>query len=111
MKNLNLNNPKNLEKVNLIFFCTHSLFIASLSLGWKTCLEKYVLVNSHLGNHTNLGKPILDDIIISASSDPVNLENVKKKGKIQKNKYLENERSSLVEMKSIFHDFLNGFFW
>ena len=45
-------------------------------------------------------------------SDSLNLETVEKKGKkIQNIEYPKSEKSLLEESKTIFHNFLNAFFW
>ena len=50
-------------------------------------------------------------MIMPISSDPLNLENVERKGKnYKKNKHLENKKSFLDEIKRIFHNILNAFF-
>ena len=60
----------------------------------------------------NLRKPVLNFLIILVSSDLLHLENVKRKRKkVQKIEFFQNEKSSLDIRKSIFIIFWNAFFW
>ena len=50
-------------------------------------------------------------MIISVSFISLNLENVGKGKKVQKFEYLEYEKRFSDEIKSIFYNFRNSFFW
>ena len=50
----------------------------------------------------NLCKPFYDIKVNPVSSNPLNLENVERKEKMQKIEYLQNKKSFLDEIKNIF---------
>ena len=63
--------------------------VTGLSLSCKTSLERFLFW-----------------------CDVLNLKTVERKGKKRQNiEYLKNEKSVLEEIKTIFHNFLNPFFW
>ena len=104
--------------------------VTSLSPGWvqNVCRKIPFELIYHLANFAaqiqsgfwvipkitfaNLCKAYHDVIIIPASAVLSNLKNPGQgEGKLQKTEYLENEKSFLDEIKSIFHNFWRAFFW
>ena len=79
------------------FLCMQLLFMdkimknkkAGLYLSCRTCLEKFLFWSNSL-----------------------NLETVERKGKKRQNiEYLKNEKAFLEEIKTIFQNFSNAFYW
>ena len=94
---------QNMFRKILFLMINHVYFDGLVQSGfWVISKNKYA----------NLCKPIHRVVIIPVLSDALNLKTVERKGrKLQKIEYLENEKSFLYEIKIIFHNFGNVFFW